>query len=67
MAEYEREFASELKEVVTAIGDEKGYTYILSDITILYSDPAYDLTDDAIAALKEKTEKRPGKSSSEDK
>ena len=58
MSEYEREFARELKEVVTKIGDEESYTYILSDVILLYSQPKYDLTETVIAKFKQK-EKAP--------
>jgi len=61
MIEFEREFAGELKEIVTKIGEEEGYTYILSDLVIMYSDPKYDLTEKVIKAFKE----QPGGSSSE--
>jgi len=63
--EFEKEFAGELREIVIKIGDDEGYTYILSDIVILYSDPKYDLTDKVIAGFKE--DKTTGKSSSKDK
>jgi len=53
MAELEREFANELKEIVTKVGEEEGYTYILSDLVIMYSDPQYDLTEKVIKAFKE--------------
>jgi len=54
MSEYEREFAKELKELVTKIGDDEGYTYIMSDVVLLYSQPKYDLTEKVIAQFKQK-------------
>ena len=50
--EFEVEFAKELKEIMTGIGEKEGYTYILSDLVILYSDDAHDLTEKAIQAFK---------------
>lgn len=55
MSEYEREFARELKELVTKVGDEEGYTYIISDVVLLYSQPKYDLTEKIISRFKQKT------------
>ena len=55
MSEYEREFARELKELVTKIGDEEGFTYIISDVVLLYSQPTNDLTDKVINQLNQKS------------
>lgn len=55
MSEYEREFARELKELVTKLGDEEGFTYIISDVVLLYSQSKYDLTEKVIAIFKQKT------------
>ena len=64
MMEFEREFAGELKEIVTEIGDEEGYAYIMSDVVLLYSDPKNDLTEKVIAVFKKRSDKADGKSSS---
>ena len=61
MSEYEREFAGELKELVTKIGDDEGYTYIMSDVVLLYSQPKYDLTEKIIAQFKQKAVSTPAK------
>ena len=61
MSEYEREFARELKELVTKIGDEEGYTYIISDVVLLYSHSKYDLTEKVISRFKQKTKTPEGK------
>lgn len=57
MSEYEREFAQELKELVTKVGDEEGFTYIISDVVLLYSQPKFDLTEKIIACFQEKSGK----------
>ena len=64
MMEFEREFAGELKEIVTEIGDEEGYAYIMSDVVLLYSDPKNDLTEKVIAVFKKRSDEANGKSSS---
>jgi outer membrane protein len=64
MMEYEREFALELKEIVTEMGDEEGYTYIISDVVLLYSDPKNDLTEKVIAVFDKRSVDKLGKSSS---
>jgi len=64
MMEFEREFAVELKEIVTDMGDEEGYTYIMSDVVLLYSDPKNDLTEKVIAVFKKRSDDAAGKSSS---
>ena len=62
--EFEKEFSRDMKEVVTKIGDEEGYTYILSDLVLLYSDPKHDLTARVISMLKEKSSEAEGPDSS---
>jgi outer membrane protein len=67
MSEYEREFAKELKDVVTKIGEEEGFTYIVSDVILLYSQPKYDLTDKVITQFNEKSSKPAGKTIGKEK
>ncbi|MBD3427211.1 MAG: hypothetical protein GF409_08335 [Candidatus Omnitrophica bacterium] len=46
-----REVIEDIQTVVTSIGDQQGYDYILDSRNIMYAKPDYDLTDKVIEQL----------------
>jgi len=52
-----REILAEIQTVVAGIAKKEGYTYVVNDRVMVYGDPQYNLTDEALKALNDSYKK----------